>query len=170
MYLNDKKIVDAPRLLNASEKYNVVKLGMEDWENNGRAYISNFRFASSTPDMRSKLINDGKFVTSGIYFPSSSDKIKPESYGILKEIAALLKENPSIRLKITGHTDADGEASSNLDLSVKRAIAVKNALVNEYAIDASRLETGGKGEQIPIASNTTEEGKANNRRVEFVKL
>lgn len=170
MYLNDKKIVDAPSLLKTGEKYNMIKLGFEDWENNGRAYISNFRFAASTPDMRSKLITEGKFVTSGIYFSSNSDKIKPESYGILKEIAAVLKDNPAVRVKVTGYTDSDGATDSNLELSKKRAEAVKKALASSYGIDASRFETEGKGEQDPIASNTTEEGKANNRRVEFVKL
>jgi OmpA-OmpF porin, OOP family len=96
--------------------------------------------------------------------------LKPESYGALKEIAAVLLENPTVRIRIVGHTDSDGEESSNLDLSKKRALAVKQALSNEFKIEASRMDTDGKGESEPLESNKTAVGKANNRRVEFIKL
>jgi outer membrane protein OmpA-like peptidoglycan-associated protein len=112
----------------------------------------------------------GKFVTHGILFDSGSDRIKPESYGALKDIAAVLTENPTVKVKIIGHTDSDGDESTNLDLSKKRAAAVKESLSKEFAIDASRMETDGKGESAPADKNDTPVGKANNRRVEFVKL
>jgi outer membrane protein OmpA-like peptidoglycan-associated protein len=88
----------------------------------------------------------------------------------LKEIATVLKENPEVKIKIIGHTDSDGKPEMNLELSKKRAISVKNALVKEFGIDEKRMETDGKGQTEPVDSNDTPAGKANNRRVEFVKL
>jgi len=88
----------------------------------------------------------------------------------LKEIAAVLSENPDVKVKIIGHTDSDGEDAKNLDLSKRRAAAVKAALSKEFNIDAGRMETDGLGETKPVADNKTSEGKAQNRRVEFVKL
>lgn len=120
--------------------------------------------------MRSKLLTEGKLVTHGILFDVGSDKIKPESYTTLKEIATVLKENPEVRVKIIGHTDSDGSDAANLELSKRRAASVKNALSKDFGIDASRMETDGKGESQPIADNKTQEGKANNRRVEFIRL
>lgn len=133
-------------------------------------YISNIRFAVGQPDMRSKLLTEGKLVTRGILFDVNSDQIKPESYGTLKEIAKVLQDNKDIRVKIIGHTDSDGSDASNLDLSKRRAASVKTALSSEFGIDAARMETDGKGESEPVADNNTPEGKANNRRVEFIKL
>ena len=87
-----------------------------------------------------------------------------------REIAAVLKANPSVRISITGHTDSDGADAANLTLSQKRVATVKDVLTNEFGIDAARLETDGKGEAKPVADNKTKEGKAANRRVEFTKL
>jgi outer membrane protein OmpA-like peptidoglycan-associated protein len=112
----------------------------------------------------------GKFVTYGITFDVNSDKIKPESYGTLKDIANVLKENAAVKVKIIGHTDADGDAAKNIDLSKRRALSVKNELSKNFGIDASRMETDGKGKTEPIAPNDTPANKAQNRRVEFVKL
>ncbi len=81
-----------------------------------------------------------------------------------------MQENPNVRIKIIGHTDSDGNAQSNLELSKKRSLSVKNALSKQFGIDASRIETDGKGASEPVDSNNTPQGKANNRRVEFVKL
>lgn len=108
-------------------------------------------------------------VANGILFGINSDKIKPESYGIIKEIAGVLKENKNVTIKIVGHTDSDGDETSNLDLSVKRAFAVKNMLSQEFEIDSSRIETDGKGETEPVLPNISAINKANNRRVEFLK-
>ena len=109
-------------------------------------------------------------MTSGITFDVNSDKIKPESFGVLKEIAGALTDNPTVKVKIIGHTDSDGDAAKNLELSKKRAEAVKATLSSEFSIDASRMDTDGLGATKPVADNKTTEGKAQNRRVEFVKL
>jgi outer membrane protein OmpA-like peptidoglycan-associated protein len=120
--------------------------------------------------MRNKLLKDGKIISYGIQFDVNSDKLKPESYATLKEISDVLKENPTIRIQVVGHTDSDGDEASNLDLSKRRSVSVKNELVNKFGIDAGRLETDGKGESEPIAGNDSAVNKAKNRRVEFIKL
>jgi outer membrane protein OmpA-like peptidoglycan-associated protein len=136
----------------------------------GAAMVSNVRIAVGAPDTRSKLITEGRLVSYGIYFDVNKDVVKPESYGTLKEIAAALTDNPGVRVKIIGHTDSDGADAANLDLSKRRADAVKNELAKSFGIDASRFETEGAGESKPVAPNDTPVNKALNRRVEFVKL
>ncbi|MCX6254696.1 MAG: OmpA family protein [Bacteroidia bacterium] len=166
-YINDVKIFDLAKALAPGLGYNVLRFETGPEAQN---LIANFRVAVGAPDMRNKLITEGKLVTYGIYFDSESDKIKPESAGTMKEIATVLKENPTVNIKIIGHTDSDGDNAKNLDLSKRRAISVKNALSTEYGIEALRIETNGKGESEPIAPNSTAEGKAKNRRVELIKL
>jgi OmpA-OmpF porin, OOP family len=171
VYLNEEKILDLPRALPDGKTYSTALF--EVWgemKDQDRYLISNIKLAAGLPDTRSKLITEGKFVTSGILFDVNSDRIKPQSYGVMKDIANVLTENASITVKIIGHTDSDGNAAANLDLSKRRAEAVKASLIKDFGIDASRLQTDGKGASQPVASNATAEGKANNRRVEFVKL
>lgn len=175
IYANENKVIDIPQAFNSKQKYNVFKLGTKymnfsENENKDEFMVSNLRYAVGAPDTRSKLINDGKLVTRGILFDVNSDVIQASSYGVLKEIASALSENPTVNISIIGHTDSDGDAASNLTLSEKRAIAVKNILVSEFKIDSNRMQTAGKGETEPTDSNNTSLGKANNRRVEFIKL
>ncbi len=82
----------------------------------------------------------------------------------------MLKENEAVKIKIIGHTDSDGDDSKNMELSKKRAESVKNTLANDYEISSARVEIDGKGESVPIGKNDTPEGKAQNRRVEFIKM
>ena len=89
--------------------------------------------------------------------------------GVINEIAALMKEHADLKFSIEGHTDSDGEDSSNLQLSEQRALAVKDALI-ALGVDATRMQHKGHGESVPVAENSSPEGKANNRRVEFVKI
>ena len=79
-------------------------------------------------------------------------------------------QDENIKLNIIGHTDADGTEDSNLQLSKSRSAAVKHALVNIYKISGDRLQTDGKGESVPVGDNSTSDGKAQNRRVEFIKI
>ncbi|HNF29787.1 MAG TPA: OmpA family protein, partial [Chitinophagaceae bacterium] len=136
----------------------------------GSAFLANLRVAEGLPDTRNKLITEGKFVTNGILFEFQKAEVKPESYAVIKEIATVLKENPTIKIKITGHTSNDGDANANLTLSKQRAAAVQSVLTNEFGIDASRMQTDGKGGSEPVDTTNTPTGKANNRRVEFIKL
>jgi outer membrane protein OmpA-like peptidoglycan-associated protein len=132
-------------------------------------YINNIKVATGKADTRKKLLEEGKFSTTGILFDNNSATIKPESYGVVKEIANALKQE-TIQIKVIGHTSSDGDDELNLQLSKKRAAAVKEMLVTEFGIDAARIETDGLGEAQPVGDNKTSEGKARNRRVEFLKL
>jgi outer membrane protein OmpA-like peptidoglycan-associated protein len=172
VYLNEEKVMDLPRAFAAGKTYNTVMFELWGDMNNDvdRYLINNITLAVGAPDTRNKLISEGKFVTHGILFDVNSDKIKPESYGTLKDIATVLTENPDVKVKIVGHTDSDGKDADNLTLSKRRAESVKNTLMNEFQIDASRMETDGKGASQPVDKNDTPQGKANNRRVEFIKL
>ena len=129
-----------------------------------------FRFAEGGKTMRQQLEDDGKIVTHGILFDSGSDRIKGESFKTLKMIGDLLSDDVSLRISIEGHTDTDGSDDNNQSLSQSRAGAVRNYLIATYSIAADRLESKGWGELKPIDTNDTPEGKANNRRVELVKL
>jgi outer membrane protein OmpA-like peptidoglycan-associated protein len=103
----------------------------------------------------------------GVYFSFARADLRKQSEPVLAQIAAVLKANPQWKLRIDGHTDGIGNDAANLDLSKRRAAAVKAALVSRYAVDASRLTTGGYGEGSPRATNETPEGRALNRRVEL---
>lgn len=165
VYQNENKLFDLPKAFPVAS----VKLDRIRFEQ-GAAMVSNIRIAVGAPDMRNKLITEGKLVSYGIYFDVNKALVKPESYGTLKEIAAVLTENPDVKITIVGHTDADGADAANLDLSKQRAAAVKQELVKSFAIDPARIETDGNGESKPVAPNDTPSNKALNRRVEFIKL
>ena len=175
IYVNEKKVLDLPKALDIKLKYNVFKLGSQYMnystsDNKDEFMVSNVRYAIGAPDTRSKLITEGKFVTRGIVFDLNSDKIKANSYGTIKEIATVLIENPLLKIKIVGHTDSDGDNAANLTLSQKRAESVKKTLASEFGIATDRMQTEGKGETEPSDDNNTPQGKANNRRVVFLKM
>ena len=88
----------------------------------------------------------------------------------MKEIGELLTEEQQLRVCIDGHTDSDGADDYNMNLSQQRAESVRNYLIANFNIEASRLECKGYGETKPIDTNGSPEGKANNRRVELVKI
>lgn len=120
-------------------------------------------------NMLDKILKDGKWVTTGITFDVNKSTLKPESMGVLNEVVKLMKSKPELKFEIGGHTDSDGNDAANLSLSQARADAVKKQLIT-LGIDGSRLTTKGYGEAKPISNNTSAEGKASNRRVEFVKM
>ena len=168
VYINEEKVWDLPRAFQDGVKYRMIVESGSCGES--VTYLGDLRVAAGAPDTRNKLITEGKLVTRGILFDSGSDRIKPESYGTLKDIAATLSENAGVRVRIIGHTDSDGDAGKNLELSKRRAASVKEALTKEFGIDGGRMETDGKGQTEPAGPNDSPQGKANNRRVEFVKL
>src|SRR4029079_12515162 len=153
----------------AGAKFNALVFFVRGGCGNCEYFLGSLRVATGAPDTRNKLVTEGKWVTHGILFDSGSDRVKGESYGALKEIASVLTENAALKVQIVGHTDSDGGDAVNLDLSKRRAASVKTALVGEFKIDAARLDVDGKGESQPIDKNDTAAGKANNRRVEFIK-
>jgi OmpA-OmpF porin, OOP family len=173
MWFNEVKLYDLPKAITSGIAINqlyfdVKRYGGADDEV-GYA-VSNIKIAKGLPDTRHKLIEEGVFSTTGIQFDINSATIKPESNGVCQEIAAVLMQFPDTKIKIVGHTDSDGADATNLELSKRRATSVKEILTKDFGIDAQRMESDGKGESAPVGDNKTKEGKAQNRRVEFIKL
>lgn len=173
-WVNGQKIFDAPQGIKSAPLLNQFYINpLEYWfynEENFGLYLNNLRIATGVPKPM-KAILDGKgFSTNGILFNVASDELKSQSLGILKSVSDALKEDPSIRIKIIGHTDNDGKANENLILSKKRAESVRKTLIGQFGIEESRLSVEGKGASVPLEDNLSSVGKAMNRRVEFVRL
>lgn len=170
LWVNEVKYVDIPRFIEELNVLNYLKFhiyGFKDGEEH--LFIKNLKVAEGGVDLRRKLLAEGRISTNGILFDSGSSKIQAQSYGIIRQISQVLQQDDAIKLNIVGHTDTDGTDTSNMSLSKSRAEAVRQALIEVYKIKASRLTSEGKGESEPIADNATTEGKAQNRRVEFIK-
>jgi outer membrane protein OmpA-like peptidoglycan-associated protein/curli biogenesis system outer membrane secretion channel CsgG len=164
-YINGDRIFD----FNQVEVGEIASLDMNFWTGDKTMAIRRVRFAESAPDFSQTITSSGKFVTHGILFDTDSDRVKPESAAVIQSIAKGLMQATDLNFEIDGHTDSTGNAAHNMDLSKRRAEAVKSILVSQFSIDAGRLTTAGFGSSKPIDSNSTSEGKANNRRVEFVR-
>lgn len=163
MWWNDRKLYDLPAV---SEEYLPNQLAFSFGSVGGSDfYVNNIRIAKDVPDTRAKL-EEGKLISNLLFFTGTA-KLKPESMGALLDVSKILKD-ATAPVKIIGHTDSDGDDVANLKLSQQRADAVKDILVNQYHIDESKLSTEGRGETQPIADNKSAEGKAQNRRVEFI--
>jgi OmpA-OmpF porin, OOP family len=163
-YLNGTRLLDVNQVEFGQIDHMFVTLG--GFRPNG---VRSIRIAESAPDFSTVINSSGKYVTHGIYFDTDSDHLKPESAPVLKMVAAALQKNPNLKLEIDGYTDSVGNATHNLDLSKRRAQAVQTVLVSQFSIDASRLTSNGMGAASPIGSNDTPDGRAANRRVEFLK-
>jgi Outer membrane protein and related peptidoglycan-associated (lipo)proteins len=170
MWVNEQKVYDMPRIVESTFNQLAVSVSGSNYKEDQLGfYFSNLKIAGGNPDVRSKLLTEGKFSTTGITFDVNSDVIRPSSFGVIKEIGTALQSDISFNVKITGHTDSDGSKAVNDVLSLKRATAVKAMLTDTYRIAAERISVDGKGAAVPLAENTTPEGKAKNRRVEFEK-
>jgi outer membrane protein OmpA-like peptidoglycan-associated protein len=171
LWVNEKKYVDIPRIIPIDAPPTTLKFELVYFEDGKeRFFMKNLKVAEGGLDLRRKLISEGKVSTNGILFDSGSANLQPQSMGIIRQISQVLQQERDMNLNIIGHTDADGNDDANMKLSKNRAEAVKSALVNIYNVDAARLSTEGKGESEPVADNATADGKAQNRRVVFVKI
>ena len=124
---------------------------------------------ASAAEMAEGIDRDGHISVYNIFFDTGRSELKPESKEALDEVAKLLKERPNLKLMIVGHTDSTGTFDGNMKLSADRSAAVAAALTKDYGIAADRLQAHGAGQLAPVASNRTDEGKAKNRRVDFVE-
>ena len=121
-------------------------------------------------EMASGITQQGSVNLYGFHFDTGSATLKPESDPTLDEVAKLLKSDPTLRLLVVGHTDIVGKFDGNIELSKNRAASVVSALTKRVPAAASRLTPCGVGYQCPISSNSSEEGRAMNRRVALVKV
>lgn len=119
-------------------------------------------------EMAQAINATGRVALYGLYFDSGKAEVKSESKAALDQIAKLLATAPALKLLVVGHTDNDGGFGSNMDLSKRRAEAVIAALAGQYKVDRKRLTPVGVSFASPVAPNTSEDGKAKNRRVELV--
>lgn len=160
---NEKKIFDMQAV---SDEYLPNQFGFSFGNVGGcDYYATNFRVAKDVPDTRAKF-EQGKIVSNLLFYTGTAN-LKPESMGALLDVSKVLKEATDA-VKIIGHTDSDGDDASNQKLSQERADAVKTILVKQYGIDESKITVEGRGETQPITENKSAEGKAQNRRVEFI--
>lgn len=167
IYIDKYRVLLVPHCNGLAPAYlRVMGIGSQD-----RPIIfKNFKIADGVQFyMTGQKFTDAKIVTHGINFDIDKATITPPSMGTLNMIVQVLTANPDLKFEVDGHTDNTGTAAHNLVLSQQRADAVVAQLVS-MGIDASRLTSKGFGDTKPIADNTTLEGKANNRRVEFVKI
>ncbi|MGD1147984.1 MAG: OmpA family protein [Thermoanaerobaculaceae bacterium] len=159
----------------------ITKKGLESWaeiKTNGNGlgyYVTIIERQAMKQDvvanadaLGSGLAATGHVEVPGIFFDFNKAEIKPESQPALEQVAKLLKGTPALRVWVVGHTDWVGSAETNTALSNARAAAVVRALAQQFAIDPKRLAPQGVGPYAPVAANTTDEGRAKNRRVELV--
>jgi outer membrane protein OmpA-like peptidoglycan-associated protein len=169
LYVDEKRVANIPNGGFQRGRTLVLDLQGRDDDKNA-VYVTRIRVAESNKDIYDELSAKGRWSTQGILFESGKSDLKPESTPTLKSIAAALKAHPDLKVEIQGHTDNVGSAASNMTLSQARAEAVKAALTSDYSVNADQLTAKGYGDTKPVAKNTTPEARANNRRVEIVKL
>lgn len=133
-------------------------------------YLTDIRIAAGGRDLYQTLAEEGRVAFNDIHFANGKAEILPESAETIREIAQLMKDHTDLNLLIEGHTDNTGNFDGNMELSKKRAEAVKNYLIGNHGIAENRLRSMGQGQTQPVDTNDTEEGRANNRRVEIVKI
>ena len=168
VYVNGQKVVDANQIKLPPLK--TAQLVAEPYGDPNKFSYRLVRIAESAPDFSRTIAASGRYVTHAILFATDSDRLEPESAAAIKAIAAGLQKDPKLRFCIEGHTDSTGSAEHNLDLSRRRAEAVRAVLVSQFGIDSGRLTTEGRGASKPMESNDTTQGRAQNRRVEFARL
>lgn len=166
IYMDDKRVANIP---NITSKISTVRFFARGGSDNSMFHFKNIRIAKGAVPLYDKLMTDGKIITYGITFDVGKSTIKPQSMGTINEISALMQKYPELKFSVEGHTDNTGSATTNQTLSEARAKAVC-AKLQEMGIAAGRLSAKGHGLSKPIGSNDTSEGRAKNRRVEFIKM
>jgi outer membrane protein OmpA-like peptidoglycan-associated protein len=164
-----KVYIDGQRITNVPNVAQANSLVLEHFYGEQDVYVKNIRIAKGAVPLYNRMMTDGKIITYGITFDVGKSTIKPESMGEINRIAKLMQDNPDLKFSVEGHTDSTGKADANQKLSDERSAAVVVKLVG-MGVSKDRLKSAGKGQTSPIADNGTDEGRAKNRRVEFVKL
>lgn len=165
-YMDETRLINIPRI-----DFDPKGLSLHTYHarNDYLYYVKNIRIAEGGVKYYDRIMQDGKIIATGIRFDVGKATLKPESMGIINKVVKMLQDHPDLKFSVEGHTDSDGDDANNLKLSEERAKTVMNTMI-KLGISADRLSTKGFGESVPIDTNSSPEGKANNRRVEFVKI
>ncbi len=174
VYVNNRRVINIPN----AKAMDWFIIATEFWEDH-IDYITNVRLAKGAVALYDRnaqtmtavekaMAETGKFVTNNILFETGKADLKDESMAEIAKVAEYMKKNPSVRFEVQGHTDNQGSDAINDPLSQKRAEAIVKALV-DMGVDGWNLRAVGKGSHEPVADNKTDEGRAKNRRVEFIK-
>ncbi|SHF65324.1 OmpA family protein [Mariniphaga anaerophila] len=169
VYLDETRLINIPRMEGNPTGLTLCFTGYSGDKPEQLQYIKNVRIAKGGVKYYDRVMQDGKIVCNGIRFDVNKATLKPESMGPISEIFSLMQKQPDLKFSVEGHTDSDGDDARNQTLSEQRAKTVMEQLIT-MGIAPDRLSSKGWGESKPIGGNDTPEGKANNRRVEFVKL
>ena len=177
IYVNNKRVINIPNCKSAVR----MKIHQAEWGgfHGNKNYMTNFRYAKGAMELYEQKVTDmsavekaiaetGKFVTNNILFETGKATLKPESMEEIQKVADYMKKNPTARFEVQGHTDNQGSDKINDPLSQQRAEAVVKALEG-LGCDPFNMRAVGKGSHEPVADNATEDGRAKNRRVEFIK-
>lgn len=168
VYMDDTRMINIPHF-NGNPSGLSLQAYWADLGEDKPFYFKNIRIAKGGVKYYDRVLSDGKIIVNGIRFDVNKATIKPESNGAIHKIYQLMQKQPELNFSVEGHTDSDGDDSLNQSLSEARAKAVMERLIN-MGVSANRLKSAGWGESKPIGENGTAEGRANNRRVEFVKF
>lgn len=167
VYMDDTRLINIPRYEGNPRG---ITISAEHYTGSTyQPFIKNVKIAKGGVKYYDRILNDGKIICNGIKFDVNKASLKNESMGPINKIYQLMQKQPDLKFSVEGHTDADGDDNKNMTLSEQRAKVVKDQLIL-MGISSDRLTSKGHGESMPIADNTSAEGKANNRRVEFVKF
>ena len=164
VYIDGVRVVNVPNVAQAGW----FEARAQTYERTGY-FIRNIRIAQGAVPLYDRMMSDGKIITYGITFDVGKSTLKPESMGEINRIFEMMRDTPDLKFSVEGHTDNTGNAATNQTLSEARSQAVVDKLVS-MGIAANRLTAAGKGQTSPLADNGTDEGRAKNRRVEFVKI
>ncbi len=164
-YMDDTRLINVPHLEGNPFGITITASGPKELN----MFIKNIRISKGGVKYYDRVLSDGKIIVNGIRFDVNKASIKPESNGAINKIFELMQKQPDLKFSVEGHTDSDGDEATNQTLSEARAKAVMDRLIS-MGISSNRLKSSGWGESSPIGENSTPEGKANNRRVEFVKF
>ncbi|MCF6169343.1 OmpA family protein [Lutibacter sp.] len=161
-YMDDTRLINIPHLEGNPWGFTIKS-------QKGNQYLKNFRISKGGVKYYDRVLSEGKIIVNGIKFDVNKATLKTESIGPINKIYQLMVDNPTVNFSVEGHTDSDGSDETNMTLSKARGKTVMDKLIS-MGISSSRLKSNGFGESKPLDNNSTPEGKANNRRVEFVKF
>ncbi|TYT73854.1 OmpA family protein [Desulfobotulus mexicanus] len=168
-FSNGVRILNVPRFEEELRSFQIQGGRPNNARPNSDAFIRNIVVAEGGMPLYEQVMSEGSFSTTEIQFDVNRADIRPESAGIIDQIFQLMRDHKDLRFSVEGHTDSDGDLELNQRLSQQRAESVVRALTG-MGISPDRLTAKGWGASKPVADNATEEGKAKNRRVEFVRL